>query len=485
MIGSFRLWRSLLGVSALVLLSGCGWFGGGSNVTTNKARPGADRDVVGVGALPSANPGRQYEPGYAATDETRLPRVGSIVAGQGRPEGPEGSGRQGGRGARRQGSRGAREARGRRPRGEGEEKEKEKETPAAARPVSSGVPGMPAAAERGNADSSKVKPAATTPAAPEPATTAPATHRAGDGCACDDGAAARACHFDSRAAPSRGRAARAGDSGAIAHVAAVAFGRSRRRLGVAVTLGAARRRHASRRHGRCAGKLHAGERGARKHCTCRVGAAAARPGCHACSGSSACRGLATAASRRAGAPRRSEQGLRSAGRLDTAGPGSGARTRASNTSADATTRAERGNGAACCACCRAAASRRSEQGLRSAAQLGATGSGSGDPATDTGSDAAARAESGDGAACCACCRAAASRRSEQGLRSAAQLGATGSGSGDPATDATATVRAEFRRWRRRLSPRRRSRAIPTRPSFRRQGGCRRARLRRQPLRPVR
>jgi hypothetical protein len=78
-IGSFRLWRSLLGVSALVLLSGCGWFGGGNDLNSQKARPGADRGAVVTGALPSANPGRQYEPGYAATDETRTPRVGSVM----------------------------------------------------------------------------------------------------------------------------------------------------------------------------------------------------------------------------------------------------------------------------------------------------------------------------------------------------------------------------------------------------------------------
>ena len=83
MMGSFRLWRSLLGVSALVLLSGCGWFGGGNQLESQKLRPGADRNVAGSGALPSANPGRQYEPGFAATDETRTPQVGSIVAGKG------------------------------------------------------------------------------------------------------------------------------------------------------------------------------------------------------------------------------------------------------------------------------------------------------------------------------------------------------------------------------------------------------------------
>ncbi|HEY2255250.1 MAG TPA: hypothetical protein VGI11_06390, partial [Variovorax sp.] len=83
MIGCFRLARSLLGVSALVLLSGCGWFGGGTDLNSSKLRPGADRNVVAAGALPPANAGRQYEPGYAATDETRAPRVGSVVAAKG------------------------------------------------------------------------------------------------------------------------------------------------------------------------------------------------------------------------------------------------------------------------------------------------------------------------------------------------------------------------------------------------------------------
>ena len=83
MTGSFRLWRSLLGVSALVLLSGCGWFGGG---TSSRARR---RGRAPTALSPSAArcrrpiPGRQYEPGYAATDETRTPRVGSIVAAKG------------------------------------------------------------------------------------------------------------------------------------------------------------------------------------------------------------------------------------------------------------------------------------------------------------------------------------------------------------------------------------------------------------------
>ena len=75
----------LLGVSALALLAGCGWFGGGGSPNSQKVRPGADRQAQVSGSLPSANPGRQYEPGIAAVDETRgqTPQIGSIVAARG------------------------------------------------------------------------------------------------------------------------------------------------------------------------------------------------------------------------------------------------------------------------------------------------------------------------------------------------------------------------------------------------------------------
>src|SRR4051812_39054142 len=76
-------WLGLLGVSTFALLTGCGWFGSSPSSST-KARPGADRQAAATGALPSANPGRQYEQ-VAAVDETRgtTPQIGSVVAGKG------------------------------------------------------------------------------------------------------------------------------------------------------------------------------------------------------------------------------------------------------------------------------------------------------------------------------------------------------------------------------------------------------------------
>src|SRR5882757_9824148 len=78
-------WAGLLGVSACALLAGCGWFGGGAPANSAKVRPGADRKAAASGALPTASPGRQYEQGVAAADETRgtTPQIGSIVAAKG------------------------------------------------------------------------------------------------------------------------------------------------------------------------------------------------------------------------------------------------------------------------------------------------------------------------------------------------------------------------------------------------------------------
>jgi hypothetical protein len=153
-------------VSALVLLSGCGWFGGGNHLESQKARPGADRTIAVSGALPSANPGR-YEPGYAATDETRTPRVGSIVAAKGGQKAQKEATEK--EAAERDAKdREAREAVDR------EQKAKEKDpTPTAARSTVPGLPGRPAAAEPGNANSSKTTPVTAPGTAPAPA--APAT----------------------------------------------------------------------------------------------------------------------------------------------------------------------------------------------------------------------------------------------------------------------------------------------------------------------
>lgn len=74
-------WRGLLAVSTLALLTGCGWFGGGS-APVGKARPGADRQIAPTGTLPSANPAGTAEQGVTPVDETRT-TVGTVVPGQG------------------------------------------------------------------------------------------------------------------------------------------------------------------------------------------------------------------------------------------------------------------------------------------------------------------------------------------------------------------------------------------------------------------
>ena len=76
-----RIWRGLLAVSILALLTGCGWFGG-SSAPTGKARPGADRQIAPTGTLPAANPGGQSEQGVTPADETRG-QIGTVVGAKG------------------------------------------------------------------------------------------------------------------------------------------------------------------------------------------------------------------------------------------------------------------------------------------------------------------------------------------------------------------------------------------------------------------
>jgi hypothetical protein len=75
------IWRGLLAVSTLVLLTSCGWFGG-SSTPTGKARPGADRQIAPTGTLPSANPSGQSEQGVIPADETRG-QIGTVVGAKG------------------------------------------------------------------------------------------------------------------------------------------------------------------------------------------------------------------------------------------------------------------------------------------------------------------------------------------------------------------------------------------------------------------
>jgi hypothetical protein len=78
--------RSLaVGVAALILLSGCDWLGIGSGTPTSseKARPGAERQVGVTNSLPAGR-AAGYDSSFAPVDETSsAPRIGSVVQGKG------------------------------------------------------------------------------------------------------------------------------------------------------------------------------------------------------------------------------------------------------------------------------------------------------------------------------------------------------------------------------------------------------------------
>lgn len=82
-IGSGR-WLGLLGVSALAMLSGCDWISGSTPIGP-PPRPGVEREIAPVSAIPPAPGNRQYDAPVTAADETRTstPAIGSIVAGKG------------------------------------------------------------------------------------------------------------------------------------------------------------------------------------------------------------------------------------------------------------------------------------------------------------------------------------------------------------------------------------------------------------------
>ncbi len=74
-----------VGVAALILLSGCDWLGIGSSTPTSseKARPGAERQVGVTNGLPAAR-AAGYDASFAPVDETRsAPKIGSVVQGKG------------------------------------------------------------------------------------------------------------------------------------------------------------------------------------------------------------------------------------------------------------------------------------------------------------------------------------------------------------------------------------------------------------------
>ena len=85
--GRILLSPNLLSVGATLLLSGCGWFDGGTPpANLLGARPGADRLAPVTNALPPPDSGRPHEGGVAPADETRGAQTGAagaILSGKG------------------------------------------------------------------------------------------------------------------------------------------------------------------------------------------------------------------------------------------------------------------------------------------------------------------------------------------------------------------------------------------------------------------
>ena len=253
--------RSLLGVSALVLLSGCGWFGGGNKLDSQKVRPGCRSQLS-----PSAARCRRPIPvvsttlDIVATDETRTPRIGSIVAAKGGQKAQKEAAEK--ETAERDAK--EREAREKREAADREEKarEKEKEPPTDDCPLvgpgTSWTTGS-VRARQCRFEQDHARGGTRHAAGADRARYATCGDAAGD-----DGTAAGACHNCSRAAAACEHAARAGTAGAVTHVVAAAARCARDRLGITVALGATGRRYAGRRHGRLARGPYAGERRARE-----------------------------------------------------------------------------------------------------------------------------------------------------------------------------------------------------------------------------
>jgi hypothetical protein len=163
-----RLWLGLIGVSALALVSGCGWFDDSAPAGSQKVRPGVDRQAPASSALPPpSGAGQQHDSGIVPADPVGTPQIGSIVPGKGGQKTQKEAAEK--EAAERDAK--EREARDKREAEERDAKAKEPPPePIKATPVAGVVPSMPAAAKRGDEEG----PATTVgPTSGPPATTAP------------------------------------------------------------------------------------------------------------------------------------------------------------------------------------------------------------------------------------------------------------------------------------------------------------------------
>ena len=134
-----RRWLGLLGVSALALLAGCDWIGGGSTPVGPPPRPGAEKGVQPSASLPPGPVNPQYDAGVVGSDDRAAPAIGSVIP----PKGGQKAQREAIEKDQAERDRKDREARLERDAAEKEEKAKEKQegtTPAAA-PVGAPPPG--------------------------------------------------------------------------------------------------------------------------------------------------------------------------------------------------------------------------------------------------------------------------------------------------------------------------------------------------------
>ncbi len=77
-------WKIAACLGTAALLSGCGWFDGGTPPHLKEARPGADRSAPVVKALPPPESNRPHEAGVVPADETgRGAAIGATLQGKG------------------------------------------------------------------------------------------------------------------------------------------------------------------------------------------------------------------------------------------------------------------------------------------------------------------------------------------------------------------------------------------------------------------
>lgn len=170
----------LLGVSALALLAGCDWIGGGSAPLGPPPRPGAEKAVQPSASLPAGPVNPQYDAGVVGSDDRAAPAIGSIIP----PKGGQKAQRDAIEKEQAERDRKEREARLEREAADKEEKAREKQegTPPAAAPAGAPPPGAGTITSDQPPVSAPVPPPApvtTAPvappsAAPDPAPAAPA-----------------------------------------------------------------------------------------------------------------------------------------------------------------------------------------------------------------------------------------------------------------------------------------------------------------------